>query len=165
MANYDNRATVTIGGERYEVAASNGACQIYFDEFCDKLPEPFDGRLRDDILEVYIQYARALGINPAGDEAEDEKPTNPENPENPESPEKAPEPHVLGYEELPQIVGITWAMARAAGSTDLGWDEFLRRFMDASSSNREFRELYNALVIDLAQRAFFHEPEGPEDAQ
>lgn len=56
-------------------------------------------------------------------------------------------------------------MARAAGSTDLGWDEFLRRFMDASSSNREFRELYNALVIDLAQRAFFHEPEGPEDAQ
>ena len=45
------------------------------------------------------------------------------------------------------------------------WDEFLRRFMDASSSNREFRELYNALVIDLAQRAFFHEPEGPEDAQ
>lgn len=150
MANYDNRATVTIGGERYEVAASNGACQIYFDEFCDKLPEPFDGRLRDDILEVYIQYARALGINPAGDEAEDE--------------DEDTEIRVLGYEELPQIVGITWAMARAAGSTDLGWDEFLRRFMDASSSNREFRELYNALVIDLAQRAFFHEPEGPEDA-
>ena len=152
MANYDNRATVTIGGERYEVAASNGACQIYFDEFCDKLPEPFDGRLRDDILEVYIQYARALGINPAGDEAEDED-------------GEAAEIRVLGYEELPQIVGITWAMARAAGSTDLGWDEFLRRFMDASSTKREFRELYNALVIDLAQRAFFHEPEGPEDAE
>lgn len=151
MANYDNRATVTIGGERYEVAASNGACQIYFDEFCDKLPEPFDGRLRDDILEVYIQYARALGINPAGDESEDE--------------DEDTEIRVLGYEELPQIVGITWAMARAAGSTDLGWDEFLRRFMDASSTKREFRELYNALVIDLAQRAFFHEPEGPEDAQ
>ena len=151
MANYDNRATVTIGGERYEVAASNGACQIYFDEFCDKLPEPFDGRLRDDILEVYIQYARALGINPAGDEAEDE--------------DEDTEIRVLGYEELPQIVGITWAMARAAGSTDLGWDEFRKRFMDASSTKREFRELYNALVIDLAQRAFFHEPEGPEDAQ
>lgn len=153
MANYDNRATVTIGGERYEVAASNGACQIYFDEFCDKLPEPFDGRLRDDILEVYIQYARALGINPAGDEAEDE------------DEDEGTEIRVLGYEELPQIVGITWAMARAAGSTDLGWDEFRKRFMDASSTNREFRELYNALVIDLAQRAFFHEPEGPEDAE
>ena len=150
MAKFDNRATVTIGGERYEVAASNGACQIYFDEFVDKIAEPFDGRLRDDILEVYVQYATALGIDPTGERDEEEEP--------------AAEVRVLGYEELPQIVGITWAMARAAGSTSLGWDEFHQHFMDASSTQQEFRELYNTLVIDLAQRAFFHKSEGPEDA-
>ena len=154
MAQFDNRAAVTIGGERHEAAASNGACQIYFDEFSGKAEEPYTGRLRSDVLRVYQQYTTALGYDP--DEpgtrlvGEDGEPV---------------EGHVPGYEEIPQIVAIAWAMIRAAGSTRLGWDAFRKRFYEASSARSEFRELYAALVIDLAQRAFFHEPQGQPDAQ
>lgn len=46
----DNRATVTVGGEEYEVEASNGACMLYAQEFRDREEEPFTGSLPTDVL-------------------------------------------------------------------------------------------------------------------
>lgn len=49
----DNRVTVELFGNEYEVEGSLGACKIYADEFYGKLAEPYTGNLVSDLLELY----------------------------------------------------------------------------------------------------------------
>ena len=167
MAEFNNRATVTLGGERIELAASNGACVIYADEFRGKMREPFTGNLRKDILQVYRARVEADGYDPDNPDkrlyVKDGMVVRGEDVGEGEALEPVT-PRALDYEDVPEIVGIVWAMSRAAGSTSLGWFAFRDRFLEASSAWMEFQNLYDALVIDLAQRAFFRLAPGPEDA-
>lgn len=150
MPTYNNRETVTFGDEQIEVIASNGACAIYADQFRDHVDEPWTGRLKQDIMTLYELQFTALGINPRDPSEEG-------------GVEEAG--HSLDYEDVPQVVGIVWAMASAAGSTRLGYESFKKRFESAPSSYREFGELFNTLVIGLAQRAFFRVEERSADAE
>ena len=71
---------------------------------------------------------------------------------------------MIDYEDVPSVVGIVWAMARAAGSTKLGFAKFRERFLGASSAYNEWDRLFDKLIFELAQRAFFRQPEGQPDA-
>ena len=62
MAEFNNRETVTFGGEQYELVASNGACVIYAEQFADA--EGVSGRLKQDIIDLYDTHAKIHGYNP-----------------------------------------------------------------------------------------------------
>jgi len=146
MAEFNNRETVTFGGEQYELVASNGACVIYAEQFANT--EGVSGRLKQDIIDLYDTHAKIHGYNP-----EDGKPVD-------------GVPHrMVDYEDVPSIVGIVWAMARAAGSTKLGYAKFRERFMEGASSYLECDALFESLVFGLAQRAFFRDLDGQADAE
>lgn len=151
MAEFDNRETVTFGGEEIEVAASNGACVIYADQF--QGAPGVTGRLKSDLIALYSTHA---SIN-AYDENTGKKLVD-------ENEEEIPG-RMIDYTDVPSIVGIVWAMARAAGSTKLSFAKFRQRFLDSTSNYNECEELFDKLLFGLAQRAFFRQQDGPADAQ
>jgi hypothetical protein len=72
---------------------------------------------------------------------------------------------MIDYTDVPSIVGIVWAMARAAGSTKLSFAKFRQKFLESSSNYSECEEVFDKLLFGLAQRAFFRRQDGPADAQ
>ena len=146
MAEFNNRETVTFGGEQYELVASNGACVIYAEQFANS--DEVSGRLKQDIINLYDTHAKIHGYNP-----EDGKHID------------GASSRMVDYEDAPSIVGIVWAMARAAGSTKLGYAKFREHFMEGTSSYLECDALFESLVFGLAQRAFFRDLDGQADAE
>lgn len=147
MANYDNRATVTFCGEKVELLASNGACVIYAEQF--QGDKGTSGRLKQEILNVY----NALFTVGAYEDRENE-----------DGSVSLVQKRTVDYDDVPSIIGVTWAMARAAGSTRLGYEKFREKFLRATSDYRECNQLVDDLIFDLAQRSFFRVQEGPDDA-
>ena len=145
MAEFNNRETVTFGGEQIELVASNGACVIYADQF--QGAPGVTGRLKSDLIDLYAIHARVNGYD-----QETGKPI------------EGASSRMIDYEDVPSIVGIVWAMARAAGSTKLGFAKFRERFLGASSTYNECDRLFDKLIFELAQRAFFRQQEGQSDA-
>ena len=145
MAEFDNRETVVFGCEEIEVLASNGACVIYADQF--QGAPGVTGRLKSDLIDLYAIYTKVNGYD-----QETGKPI------------EGASGRMIDYEDVPSIVGIVWAMARAAGSTKLGFAKFRERFFNATSAYNECDRLFDKLIFDLAQRAFFRQPEGQPDA-
>jgi len=67
--------------------------------------------------------------------------------------------------EIPdQVVAATWAMARAAGSTDKSYDDFYTWWLTQPSSAKQDLALWEAVCVDLAERAFFRDYGRPDDA-
>ena len=155
MPSFDNRTTVFIGGEEYDVIASNGACVIYADQFRDKLQEPYTGRLRNDVLQAYLAWCKLTGDPVQG---ADEDAAQPESDEGRRA-------VIPDYEDIPQVLGMAWAMARAAGSTGLDYDAFRSKFMVSGTTVREFSRLFDDVIFGVAQNAFFRDPKRQEDAR
>ena len=141
---HNNRAKVTLGGDEFELVASKLAERIYGDRF------------RNDVETLgesgVIRQERDADGNPIG------------------------EPYVVNYSgrlkldvaissacnvsggEIPQqVVAATWALAKAAGSTDMTYDEFDAYWLSLPSNAQEDIDLFEAVCVDLAERAFFRD--------
>lgn len=145
MANtaYDNRTTVTVGGRKLEVEASNLACRVYADEFREADSKAltgdakrdagsYTGRLIHDLL-ADRQRVLAAGVD-------------------------WPE-----WDEAPRILATIWAMARAAGSTKSSWGAFRASVEHAPANLYEVATAANK-VFELGNLTFFRLPDGLGDS-
>lgn len=140
---YDNRTTVTVGGRKYEVEASNLACRVYADEFREADSKAltgdtkrdagsYTGRLIHDLL-ADRQRVLAAGID-------------------------WPE-----WDEAPRILATIWAMARAAGSTKSSWGGFRASVEHAPANLYEVATAANK-IFELGNLTFFRLPDGLGDS-
>ena len=142
---HDNRAKVSIGGVEYELVASKLAERIYGDRFRNDtsalgesgvMKSVFgeDGKPTGDAYPV--TYSGRLKLDIAISASAPVGPTA----------------------EIPdQVVAAAWAMAKAAGSTEDDWDTFLVNWLKLPSNAQEDLKLYEAVCVDLAERAFFRD--------
>ena len=139
---HDNRVTVTLGGDELELVASKLAERIYGDRFRNDVETLGDSgvfrRERDrdgnPIGEPYmVAYSGRLKLDIAVSAA----------------------CNVSGGDIPQQVVAATWALARAAGSTELSYDEFDAWWLSLPSNAQEDLDLFEAVCVDLSERAFF----------
>lgn len=129
----DNEITITIGGKKLAIRATNGACKTYSDEFAGKLPKPYTGHLVPDLATTDSKVVDC--INSA------------------KGREYFPE-----WSEMPALTRAIWAMARAAGSTKKSWAAFEKALDDAAPNLSEPSVAYNEIIRgDFGKRTFFRE--------
>ena len=163
---HDNRATVVLGGESVELCASKLAERFYGDRF------------RSDVESLGLSNANATRKQP---ETDDEG--NPVRGKDGD-PVMVDAEFELSYigrlkfdvmvsassrvtvaGEIPnQVIAAAWAMARAAGSTDLSYDEWLAWYLSLPSNAQEDLSLWEAVCVDLSERAFFRDFGRPDGA-
>lgn len=148
---HNNRAIVTLGGDEFELVASKLAERVYGDRFrhdTDVLGTSGVMRRERDkdgnpIGEPYeVAYSGRLKLDVAVSAAA----------------------NVAGGEIPKQVVAATWALAKAAGSTDMSYDEFDAWWLSLPSNAQEDLDLFEAVCVDLSERAFFRDKRGPSDA-
>ena len=140
---YDNRTTVELGGKDVEIEASNLACRIYADEFREHDREALTGDKEKDakaysgklIHDILLDRQNVLDAG-----------------------ESWPE-----WDDIPRILAAIWAMARAAGSTKLGWKAFRESVGHAPANLYEASTATNK-VLELGNRTFFRLPAGLRDS-
>lgn len=144
----DNQAMVTIAGNELLLESSLGACKVYADEFFGKLRSPYKGSLPEDMIallhhqEGYLEpdeesesgYRFVEGVN------------------------------ALDTEMAEHLLDFAWAMARAAGSTDMRYDEWQEWVLHASISFFEVSEAYQTIIHELGDGATFRLTKGLQDA-
>lgn len=135
MAEETARATITVCGRDYEVAATNRACVLYADEAAGKLGEPYNGHLIHDVLAERQEVLT--------DEAN-----------------RFPE-----WAQIPRLLDAIWAMARAAGSTRDSRKAFVRKVMDGAANLYEPAQAANVVFGDFGERTFFRLPAGLAPAE
>lgn len=151
MDTHDNRAVVMLGGDEFELVASKLAERIYGDRFRSDVAtlgtsgvmrreRDKDGNPIGDPYEV--AYSGRLKLDIAVSAAA----------------------NVAGGDIPKQVVAAAWALARAAGSTDMSYDEFDAFWLSLPSNAQEDLDLWEAVCVDLSERAFFREPVGHSDA-
>lgn len=148
---HDNRAVVTLGGDEFELVASKLAERVYGDRFrhdTDVLGTSGVMRRERDkdgnpIGEPYeVAYSGRLKLDVAVSAAA----------------------NVAGGDIPKQVVAAAWALARAAGSTDMTYDEFDAFWLSLPSNAQEDLDLFEAVCVDLSERAFFRDPGGHGNA-
>lgn len=152
---HDNRVTVTLGGVEFELVASKLAERIYGDRFRNDVSALGESGVMNtatrkgedgkEVKETYqAAYSGRLKLDIAISSGAPVGPTA----------------------EIPdQIVAAAWAMARAAGSTEDDWDTFFVNWLKLPSNAQEDLDLYEAVCVDLAERAFFRDLGRPRDAE
>ncbi len=150
---HDNIATVVLGGEEYKLCASKRAERIYGDRFrSDVAALGTSGVIRQErdkdgkpVGEPYqVAYSGRLKLDIAVSAAAPVGPTA----------------------DIPdQVVAAAWALARAAGSTEKSYDEWLVWWWTLPCDAGEDLDLYEAVCVDLAERAFFRHLGGRNHAQ
>lgn len=150
---HDNRAKVSIGGVEYELVASKLAERIYGDRFRNDVSALGESGVTNAVLgedgkptgETYqVTYSGRLKLDIAISAGAPVGPTA----------------------EIPdQVVAAAWAMAKAAGSTDKDWDTFIVDWLSLPSNAQEDFDLFEAVCVDLAERAFFRDLGRPRDAE
>lgn len=148
---HDNRAKVSIGGVEYELVASKLAERIYGDRFRNDTSALGESGVTKPVLgedgkptgETYpVTYSGRLKLDIAISAAAPVGPTA----------------------DIPdQVVAAAWAMAKAAGSTEDDWDTYLVNWLKLPSNAQEDLDLYEAVCVDLAERAFFRDLGRPHD--
>lgn len=156
---YNNRAVVHLGGRAFDLIASKGAERTYGDRFrhdpgalsdgSAAIPVrstdedgnetftltqlEYTGRLKADLLITANMLQRGRDDT------------------------AAKVSRLSAYLDYPvtQLMAATWAMAKAAGSTDMGWDEWEAWTWTLPSSAEEDEELWRVVCVDLLGRAFF----------
>lgn len=129
----DNEITITIGGKKLTIRATNGACKTYADEFAGKLTKPYTGHLVPDLATTDSKVVER--INSANGR------------------EYFPE-----WSEMPALTRAIWAMARAAGSTKESWTAFEKALDDAAPNLSEPSIAYNEIIRgDFGKRTFFRD--------
>lgn len=170
---YDNRATVMLGGVEIQLVASKLAEKIYGDRFrhdTDALGESNSYHLIDVAVlnddgkplvgedgnpitrkqEHQYDYTGQLKLDIA----------------------ISAQSRIGATAEIPeQVVAATWAMAKAADSTEQSYDEFLVWWWSLPSNAADDLALFEAVCVDLAERAFFREygrrnnPQKPDEGE
>lgn len=144
MDAHDNRVTVTLGGDEFVLVASKLAERIYGDRFrndTEALGESGVFRRERDAKGNFIgepfmvAYSGRLKLDIAVSSA----------------------CNVSGGDIPQQVVAATWALARAAGSTDMSYDEFEAWWLTLPSNAQEDLDLFEAVCVDLSERAFFRD--------
>ena len=164
---HDNHVVVSIGGCEYTLVASKLAERIYGDRFrsdvgalgecfaTHKHLEPVldgrgnrvldeDGNTAQRVVKTRLSYVGQLKFDVAVSATT-----------------------TIGLTgELPtQVVAAAWAMAKAAGSTDKDFDQWLVDWWSTPSNAQEDLALWEAVCVDLSERAFFRNLGGPGGAQ
>lgn len=163
---HNNRATVTLGGREITLVASKLAERIYGDRFrsdVDALGESnsystmrvpsFDANGKPELDEAgnavthevvtQVAYKGALKYDVAVSAAS----------------------QIGATAEIPvQVVAAAWAMAVAADSTELSFDEWLVWWWSLPSNAQDDLSLFEAVCVDLAERAFFRNYGRPNGA-
>ena len=141
---HNNRAKVTLGGDEFELVASKLAERIYGDRFRNDVETLGESGVirqeRDEdgnpIGEPYVvNYSGRLKLDIAISAAS----------------------NIAGGEIPKQVVAAAWALAKAAGSTDMTFDEFDAWWLSLPSNAQEDIDLFEAVCVDLAERAFFRD--------
>ena len=158
---HDNRVTVTLGDCEIELAATKLAERIYGDRF------------RDDVEALGKSNSTRMVKVPTGEvDAEG----------NPVTESEVIELSYVGRlkidiavsansnvgvtAEIPdQVVAAAWAMAKASGSTDKTYDDFFAWWLTLPSSAQQDMALWEAVCVDLAERAFFRDYGRPGGAE
>lgn len=150
---HDNRAKVSIGGVEYEIVASKLAERIYGDRFRNDVSALGESGVMNAVRdkdgkptgEMYqTSYSGRLKLDIAISASSPVGPTA----------------------EIPdQVIAAAWAMAKAAGSTDKDWDTFIVDWLSLPSNAQEDFDLFEAVCVDLAERAFFRDFGRPRDAE
>ena len=117
----ENRATLYLFGDEYEVESSLGAAKIYADTFRGNIEKPYTGNMFEDMLQIMREVE--------GDE------------EN-------------AFGVAPQVLGIAWAMARAAGTMKESWLEFTERVEHSTLNFFDFAEIYGTVIQKLGAATF-----------
>ena len=155
----DNVAIVSIGGLQLELEASLGTSAVYFNEFAGKLGEPYKGTLENDMRTVFHLFQDTVTITAkVGDEGEvvrDEDGNPVDDPNGREI--EVPNPDYVGL-DVDGLLRITWAMARAAGSTRKGWDAFYEDVIHRAAGWHDELALYYAAIIHLGGGIIFRGP-------
>jgi len=133
----DNVRTVTIGSMTLEVEASPGAGIVYRNEFVGRLDSPYRGLLSDDMLLIWRQFRPTVE----------------------EDGEEVPNPDYVGL-DMEALLRLTWAMARAAGSTKKGWKAFYEDVIHQPMSVFEESSLYATVILELGGGVIFRRPDG-----
>lgn len=129
----DNETTITIGGKKLAIRATNSACKTYANEFAGKLPKPYTGHLVPDLAATDSKVVDCINATKGR--------------------EYYPE-----WSEMPALTRAIWAMARAAGSTKKSWAAFEKALDDAAPNLSEPSIAYNEIVRgDFGKRTFFRE--------
>lgn len=141
---YDDHDIIRIGRHEYEVEASNLARRNYADEFREADSKSLTGDEEQDagkytghlIQDLLLDHQRMLSAGIRWPE----------------------------WDEVPRILATIWAMAHAAGSVKVGWQEF------CASIEHEPANLYEVAiatnrVLELGKLSFFRLDDGPGDAQ
>lgn len=156
---HDNRAKVSIGGVEYELVASKLAERIYGDRF------------RSDV--EALGQSNSFGYKDVPLLDKDGKPVK--GGDGTQLKQKVP--YELAYigrlkfdimisansrvtvaGEIPnQVVAAAWAMAKAAGSTEKGFEEWHAWWLSLPSNASEDLALWEAVCVDLSERAFFRD--------
>lgn len=163
---YNNRATVTLGGNELVIVASKLAERIYGDRFRNDvaaLGEPHsyraiktpkyddegkpvvtkDGTPVYNIQQIALSYTGRLKMDVA----------------------TSANINFTELMELPdQVIAATWAMAKAAGSTEDSFEDFFAWWLTLPSCAEDDIKLWEAVCVDLAERAFFRGFARPNDA-
>lgn len=144
----DNQAIVTIAGNELMVESSLGACKVYADEFFGKLEAPYKGALAEDMIAL-MQHQEGH-IEP-DDESED-------------GIRIVEGVNALDTEMIEHLLDFVWAMARAAGSTDMTYAQWQKWVLHASVSFFEMSEAYQTIIHQLGDGATFRLTKGLADA-
>ena len=156
---YDNRATVTLGGLEVTLVASKLAERIYGDRFRHDI---------DALGESNAYHAQEVAVTD-----EDGKPVLSDDGK-PRTRQVMMEYGYTGQLKLDiaisaqsnigataeitqQVVAATWAMAKAAGSTSESYDRWLVWWWSLPSNSADDLALFEAVCVDLAERAFFRD--------
>ena len=123
-----NTPTIALGGHDYPLRASNFASQLYADEFFGRKRGDYNGSLSHDGAQL---IADCIG--------EIDKDGNME----------------VKFAS-PALWGIVWALAAAAGSINVGYDDWMKSVGDQLWSVTEQAEAC-VEVVNLVVQAFFRE--------
>lgn len=158
---HDNRVIVTLGDRELELAATKLAERIYGDRFRDDVEAlgpsnaqrlvqvatsevDADGKPVTETRAISLSYCGRLKMDIA----------------------VSANSNIGAMAELPdQVVAATWAMAKAAGSTKKTYDEFFAWWLTLPSSAQQDMALWEAVCVDLAERAFFRDYGRPSGAE
>ena len=155
----ENVRTVTVGGNELELEESLGTGVLYRNEFSGKLEDPYKGVLSDDILTLWNRAQVTVSEPELG---EDGTPVTDEDGE--PVMRDVPNPEYAGI-DTEALLRVTWAMARAAGSTKRPWKAFWGEAMHWPVSVYEEQDLFFTVTLELGAAITFRRPEGRGGAE
>ena len=140
----DNVRSLDIAGEGFTFEASLGTSIIYSDEFMGRLEEPYRGLLDYDMLQVWNKASVTT-------DADGDRPPA--------------EVREVRHIDTRALIRLAWAMARAAESTDMGYEDFHSHVAHLPAGRYDEAALFEVAVLELGSGIIFRHREGQAGPQ